>query len=79
MYPHRVISKITDNMTSKPLNIEEKTMTEETMQESTAIPEISEHRKALFKPLEPITIGQRPSNESLHPPPDFDPTNYPPR
>ena len=37
---------------------------------------LSERRKALFEPLEPIT-GQRTSAESLLPPPDFDAANYP--
>lgn len=39
---------------------------------------LSEKRKALFEPLEPITVnGRRPSNESLLPPPDFDAACYP--
>lgn len=42
-------------------------------------PELSERRKALFEPLEPImnSNGKRPSAESLLPPPDFDSTSYP--
>lgn len=43
---------------------------------------LSEKRKALFEPLEPITdtnnlSRKRQSAESLLPPPDFDSTNYP--
>lgn len=40
---------------------------------------LSEKRKALFEPLEPITTvnGRKPSNESLLPPPDFDAASYP--
>lgn len=40
---------------------------------------LSERRKALFEPLEPIDnlSRKRPSNESLLPPPDFDTTAYP--
>lgn len=44
-----------------------------------ATPELSERRKALFEPLEPIKNinGRRPSAESLLPPPDFESANYP--
>ncbi|GFZ11887.1 hypothetical protein Acr_23g0002720 [Actinidia rufa] len=40
---------------------------------------LSEKRKALFEPLEPVTNvnGKRPSSESLLPPPDFDSASYP--
>ncbi|KAL5160424.1 Protein HEADING DATE REPRESSOR 1 [Glycine soja] len=40
---------------------------------------ISERRKALFEPLEPIMNinGRRPLAESLLPPPDFESANYP--
>lgn len=40
---------------------------------------LSEKRKALFEPLEPITTvnGRGQSNESLLPPPDFDAASYP--
>lgn len=40
---------------------------------------LSERRKALFEPLEPIknVNGKRPSAESLLPPPDFESANYP--
>ncbi|KAL6911982.1 hypothetical protein ACP4OV_000787 [Aristida adscensionis] len=37
---------------------------------------LSEKRKALFEPLEPIN-GKRTSNEMLLPPPDFEPASYP--
>ncbi|XP_057454057.1 protein HEADING DATE REPRESSOR 1 isoform X2 [Lotus japonicus] len=51
------------------------------MQDASAVTELelSERRKALFEPLEPIKNinGRRPSAESLLPPPDFDAANYP--
>lgn len=46
---------------------------DETMQDSSIL---SERRRALFEPLEPLT-GARTSAESLLPPPDFDSANYP--
>lgn len=44
-----------------------------------ALSVLSERRKSLFEPLEPITnaSGKRPSAESLLPPPDFDSSSYP--
>ncbi|XP_062220559.1 protein HEADING DATE REPRESSOR 1-like isoform X2 [Phragmites australis] len=39
-------------------------------------PNLSEKRKALFEPLEPIN-GKRSSAEMLLPPPDFEPASYP--
>ncbi|KAI9087131.1 hypothetical protein K1719_030895 [Acacia pycnantha] len=54
---------------------------EELMQDSTEVPvpELSERRKALFEPLEPIKniYGRQPLAESLLPPPDFESANYP--
>lgn len=49
------------------------------MEESGTVSELSERRKALFEPLEPIKDinGRRPSAESLLPPPDFESPNYP--
>ncbi|CAN4088605.1 unnamed protein product [Withania somnifera] len=49
------------------------------MQESQSSTELSERRKALSEPLEPImkVNGRRPSAESLLPPPDFDAACYP--
>lgn len=47
-------------------------------QESTPVTILSEKRKALFEPLEPVSInGRRPTAESLLPPPDFDEASYP--
>jgi hypothetical protein len=37
---------------------------------------LSEKRKALFEPLEPIN-GKRGAAETLLPPPDFEPASYP--
>ncbi|KAM7480257.1 hypothetical protein LguiA_028470 [Lonicera macranthoides] len=52
---------------------------EDMKEEATLAPVLSERRKALFEPLEPIinTNGKRPSAESLLPPPDFDEASYP--
>lgn len=53
---------------------------EEKQQESSSFSAIlSEKRKALFEPLEPVTNsnGKRPSAESLLPPPDFESASYP--
>ncbi|XP_076912960.1 protein HEADING DATE REPRESSOR 1-like [Bidens hawaiensis] len=49
------------------------------MEESTPPTILSEKRKALFEPLEPIMDlnGRRPTAESLLPPPDFDSASYP--
>ncbi|KAF8025267.1 hypothetical protein BT93_F2186 [Corymbia citriodora subsp. variegata] len=53
--------------------------TDENMQDSMQTPPLSERRKALFEPLEPVgsTKGRQLSNESLLPPPDFDSASYP--
>ncbi|KAF5453316.1 hypothetical protein F2P56_028228 [Juglans regia] len=68
-----------DNANETPNKQGGEPMTEEKTQDPTAIADISERRKALFEPLEPITNinGRRPSAESLLPPPDFDSANYP--
>ncbi|KAI4331168.1 hypothetical protein MLD38_029379 [Melastoma candidum] len=52
---------------------------DEKMLESTDTPPLSERRKALFEPLEPIggAKGRQPTAESLLPPPDFDAATYP--
>lgn len=74
----RSIDKVTeDTANNAPNKQEEYTETEEEMLQDT--PELSERRKALFEPLEPImnSNGKRPSAESLLPPPDFDSTSYP--
>ncbi|KAG2729510.1 hypothetical protein I3843_01G248600 [Carya illinoinensis] len=76
----RNLDKLTeDNANETPNKQEETLSTEEKVQESAAISELSERRKALFEPLDPITDinGRRPSAESLLPPPDFDSTSYP--
>lgn len=68
-----------DNANKTPNKQGEPLSTEEKVQDSNAISELSERRKALFEPLEPVTDinGRRPSAESLLPPPDFDSTSYP--
>lgn len=52
---------------------------EETQQEPNSFFILSEKRKALFEPLEPVSNanGKRPSAESLLPPPDFESASYP--
>lgn len=58
---------------------QEESPADEKMQESQPSTELSERRKALFEPLEPVTNanGRRPSAETLLPPPDFDASCYP--
>lgn len=76
----RNLDKVTEDNANEPPNKQEEPLTEENEQEdSTAISELSERRKALFEPLEPVTNinSRRPSAESLLPPPDFDSTSYP--
>lgn len=54
--------------------------TEKVGEPMTTTPLLSEKRKALFEPLEPITYlnGKRPTAaDSLLPPPDFETANYP--
>lgn len=57
----------------------EEQLADEKMEESTPPTVLSEKRKALFEPLEPIMdlSGRRPSAETLLPPPDFDSASYP--
>lgn len=57
----------------------EESPADEKMQESQPSTELSERRKALFEPLEPVmnANGRRPSAETLLPPPDFDAACYP--
>ncbi|XP_050286816.1 protein HEADING DATE REPRESSOR 1 isoform X1 [Quercus robur] len=73
------IDKVTEDTADETPNKQEEPLIEEKAQDSTESSMISERRKALFEPLEPITNinGRRPSAESLLPPPDFDSTNYP--
>ncbi|XP_030551272.2 protein HEADING DATE REPRESSOR 1 [Rhodamnia argentea] len=67
-----------DTADNTPTKQEKMTM-DEKMQDSTPLSVLSVKRKALFEPLEPINDinGQRPSAESLLPPPDFDTASYP--
>ncbi|XP_007215962.1 protein HEADING DATE REPRESSOR 1 isoform X1 [Prunus persica] len=75
----RNVDKITEDTANNTPNKQEEPVTEEEMQDLAPAPELSERRKALFEPLEPVTNinGKRPSAESLLPPPDFDATTYP--
>nr|XP_043617207.1 protein HEADING DATE REPRESSOR 1-like [Erigeron canadensis] len=70
------VAEDADNTTE---NKEEENYTDEKMEDTTPTTVLSEKRKALFEPLEPIMDlnGRRPSAESLLPPPDFDIASYP--
>ncbi|KAI3759586.1 hypothetical protein L6452_07504 [Arctium lappa] len=63
----------------KTIEKKEENSSDEKMEETTPVTVLSEKRKALFEPLEPIMDlnGRRPSAESLLPPPDFDSASYP--
>ncbi|XP_009375477.2 protein HEADING DATE REPRESSOR 1-like [Pyrus x bretschneideri] len=75
----RNIDKVTEDNANDSPDKHEASITKEEMQDVTTAAELSERRKALFEPLEPITNinGKRPSAESLLRPPDFDATTYP--
>ncbi|TKY64656.1 hypothetical protein E2542_SST14554 [Spatholobus suberectus] len=71
--------EVSEDTANKPPSKQEDSpppLPSEEVQNSTPI---SERRKALFEPLEPIKNinGRRPSAESLLPPPDFESANYP--
>ncbi|KAJ8773879.1 hypothetical protein K2173_009310 [Erythroxylum novogranatense] len=70
--------KTGDTPSETPGNLEEP-VNDEKMHEVNAVSELSERRKALFEPLDPVTTinGRGPSAESLLPPPDFDAASYP--
>ncbi|KVH98093.1 hypothetical protein Ccrd_023698 [Cynara cardunculus var. scolymus] len=72
---HKDIADEADKMSEN----KEEHLTDEKMEESTPPTVLSEKRKALFEPLEPIMDlnGRRPTAESLLPPPDFDTASYP--
>lgn len=71
------VDKVTDDADKSPPKQEE-TPDEEMEQDSAPASILSEKRKALFEPLEPVSInGRRPTAESLLPPPDFDEASYP--
>ncbi|KAF2301540.1 hypothetical protein GH714_025771 [Hevea brasiliensis] len=75
----RNLDNVTDDTANETPSKQEESPNDEKMQEPNALPELSERRKALFEPLEPVTNinGKRPSAESLLPPPDFDSASYP--
>jgi len=67
-------------MVEAPENQEESPAKEKVQDSTPPATVLSERRKALFEPLEPIDGNhsrKRPSNESLLPPPDFESTTYP--
>ncbi|KAK1324087.1 hypothetical protein QJS10_CPA02g01366 [Acorus calamus] len=66
-----------NKLAGPPVKEEESTATTENPTESK--PELSDRRKALFEPLEPIqnSTGHRLTAEELLPPPDFDTASYP--
>lgn len=65
-----------DSGADKAMEKQEDSIMEEKPQESNSVSVLSEKRKALFEPLEPVS-GRRPSAESLLPPPDFESASYP--
>ncbi|MBA0741264.1 hypothetical protein Gogos_014430 [Gossypium gossypioides] len=76
----RNLDKVTEETANvTPTEQEEQTLDQDNTPDSATSSELSERRKALFEPLEPIKNinGRRPSAESLLPPPDFDAASYP--
>ncbi|OMO85602.1 hypothetical protein CCACVL1_10082 [Corchorus capsularis] len=74
------VTEETANVKVTPTKQEEETPDQENgAPDSATASELSERRKALFEPLEPIQNinGKRLSAESLLPPPDFDAASYP--
>lgn len=74
----KLLNEVADAADKLP-DKQEDAPTDENMQDSTQTPPLSERRKALFEPLEPVgsANSRLPSNESLLPPPDFDSASYP--
>ncbi|KAL3512000.1 hypothetical protein ACH5RR_024717 [Cinchona calisaya] len=71
------LDKGTENGTDKAPEKQEEPTIEAMQEEESSTPVVlSEKRKALFEPLEPIN-GRRTSAEMLLPPPDFDAATYP--
>ncbi|KAG5000927.1 hypothetical protein JHK87_021999 [Glycine soja] len=70
--------EVSEDTANKPPSKQEDTPPPSSEEVQNTTP-ISERRKALFEPLEPIMNinGRRPSAESLLPPPDFESVNYP--
>ncbi|XP_073274284.1 protein HEADING DATE REPRESSOR 1-like [Primulina huaijiensis] len=66
----------TDKSIDKP---QESSPLDKEREEPIDLTTLSEKRKALFEPLDPMlnTNGKRPSAESLLPPPDFESASYP--
>ncbi|KAJ6944260.1 protein HEADING DATE REPRESSOR 1-like isoform X1 [Populus alba x Populus x berolinensis] len=75
----RNLDKVTENTANETPNKQEESSTDEKMEDPNPASELSERRKALFEPLEPVTNinGKRLPAESLLPPPDFDDASYP--
>nr|XP_034895040.1 protein HEADING DATE REPRESSOR 1-like isoform X2 [Populus alba] len=75
----RNLDKVTEDNVNETPNKQEESSNDEKMQDQNLTRELSERRKALFEPLEPVTNinGKRSSAESLLPPPDFDAASYP--
>ncbi|KAI4325211.1 hypothetical protein MLD38_030628 [Melastoma candidum] len=74
----RMLNEGADSV-DKPVEKTGELTSDEKMLESTDTAPLSERRKALFEPLEPIgsAKGRHPTAESLLPPPDFDAATYP--
>ncbi|KAL6633392.1 hypothetical protein ACP70R_026063 [Stipagrostis hirtigluma subsp. patula] len=70
--------EVNEQPQEEPMKIDDATATATMADDVQADPKanLSEKRKALFEPLEPIN-GKRNSAEMLLPPPDFEPASYP--
>ncbi|KAB5564935.1 hypothetical protein DKX38_004989 [Salix brachista] len=75
----RNLDKATENNVNETPSKQEESSIDEKMQDTDSASELSERRKALFEPLEPVANinGKRLPAESLLPPPDFDAASYP--
>lgn len=73
------LKKINETVDSMIVDKSPEKQEESPAEESNSLSVLSEKRKALFEPLEPVTNtnGKRPSAESLLPPPDFESATYP--
>ncbi|XP_068652478.1 protein HEADING DATE REPRESSOR 1-like [Aristolochia californica] len=75
----RPVEKPTEEIVETPNKTEDVLMANSDNSQD-ATPPLSDRRKALFEPLEPVINNsnkQKLSNEMLLPPPDFDSTTYP--
>ncbi|KAK6127926.1 hypothetical protein DH2020_038355 [Rehmannia glutinosa] len=74
-----IINEAVDGPAAPDTEKQQESSAEDKQQELNSFSILSEKRKALFEPLEPVNNvnGKRPSAESLLPPPDFESASYP--